>query len=282
MSDTSLETGEQLPFPVEFFVNVPLYKEYGFVRHVDVHHIIKYRGTLDLYCSWCEQDSVFLSNIPGSGNSPIPVEMDMGSGTYVSKDVYISSGVHITSFSCSRSQNHTIYFCTRVLDNKIIKIGQHPSLVDFNTHDIKKYRKILSNDKYKELNRAIGLFSHGIGIGSFVYLRRIFETLIEEAHTKAVQDILWNEEDYRHGKMDNKILLLASYLPTFLVENRGIYSILSKGIHELSEQECLTYFPVIRTGIELILDEKLRERERLEKIQATQQALSKIKGNISR
>jgi hypothetical protein len=43
------------------------------------------------------------------------------------------------------------------------------------------------------------------------------------------------------------------------VTNKSIYSILSKGIHELAEEECLNAFPVIKLSIELILDEKLVE-----------------------
>ena len=41
-----------------------------------------------------------------------------------------------------------------------------------------------------------------------------------------------------------------------------VYGILSKGVHELSEDECKEYFTVLRESIEMILDEKL---ERLKK-----------------
>ncbi len=40
-----------------------------------------------------------------------------------------------------------------------------------------------------------------------------------------------------------------------------MYSILSKGIHELSEEECLQYFKLMKIGIELILDEQLEEKK---------------------
>jgi len=36
-----------------------------------------------------------------------------------------------------------------------------------------------------ELSTAIGLYSHGVGIGSLIYLRRVFEFLIDEAYNKA-------------------------------------------------------------------------------------------------
>ena len=40
---------------------------------------------------------------------------------------------------------------------------------------IKQYDKELRKPDLKEFTRAIGLAANGVGIGSFVYLRRIFE-----------------------------------------------------------------------------------------------------------
>ena len=57
--------------------------------------------------------------------------------------------------------------------------------------------------------------------------------------------------------MDEKIKLLEDYLPAFLVQNRRLYGILSKGVHELSEAECIKAFPTVKGGLELILDERL-------------------------
>jgi len=41
-----------------------------------------------------------------------------------------------------------------------------------------KYRLVLRGDNWAELYKAVGLAAHGEGIGSFVYLRRVFERLI--------------------------------------------------------------------------------------------------------
>jgi hypothetical protein len=40
-------------------------------------------------------------------------------------------------------------------------------------------------DAYREFGKAVGLGAHGVGIGAVVYLRRIIESLIEEAHQTA-------------------------------------------------------------------------------------------------
>jgi hypothetical protein len=74
--------------------------------------------------------------------------------------------------------------------------------------------------------------------------------------------------------------LLRDHLPEFLFENRSIYGILSKGIHELSEEECKEYFPVVRGAIEMILDAKLQEVERAKKLKSNQASISAIAGKL--
>lgn len=57
-----------------------------------------------------------------------------------------------------------------------------------------------------------------------------------------------------------------------------MYSLLSKGVHELSEEDCLAHFDTLRIGIELILDEKLDRKERERKFQDAKVALVKAVG----
>ena len=51
-------------------------------------------------------------------------------------------------------------------------------------------------------------------------------------------------------------------MPEILIKNTTIYGILSKGIHELSEEDCRKYFPVVKECIYQILGmwESLRKR----------------------
>ena len=57
--------------------------------------------------------------------------------------------------------------------------------------------------------------------------------------------------------MKDKIAVLKEYLPSQLVDLKPIYSILSKGVHQLSEKECLLYFRPIKRAIVLILEQKI-------------------------
>jgi hypothetical protein len=86
--------------------------------------------------------------------------------------------------------------------------------------------------------------------------------------------------------VEEKILLLKNYLPPFMVEHKQWYGIVSKGLHELSEQECIDYFPIVREGIEIMVSQKADRLEREEKEKnagASIQALSaKLKAGDSK
>lgn len=156
------------------------------------------------------------------------------------------------------------------------KIGQYPSMADMQLGDLAKYKKILPKPYMSELAKSIGLFAHGVGIGSFVYLRRVFEYLIQEAGKKLINNHELLEQEFRCKKMSAKIEAAKDYLPRFLVENKQVYGILSKGVHELCEQDCLHYFPVVRDSIMLILDESLEALNKEVLVNDLSKAISKI------
>lgn len=156
------------------------------------------------------------------------------------------------------------------------KIGQFPSLATLNLFDVRQYASVLSPDSFREFTRAIGLAAHGVGVGSFVYLRRIFEGLVEEAHLEAAKQPAWDEDSYVRSRMVERISLLQHHLPPFLVENRSMYAILSKGVHELAEPECLKAFPALKIGIEIVLDAKLRATAEKKKLEQAAKAIQSL------
>jgi len=264
---------QPLPSMREFFLEVPLYlaKPFTEANLKELNDLKNYDEHFDCYCLDCGRNSVFHGS---------PDVYDARKYSYYSVlGRYIDFRI---TFKCTRDDSHEMY-CYFLLHNlTITKIGQYPSIADVVTIDIQKYRKVLGSEQYKEFSRAIGLTSHGVGIGAFVYLRRIFENLIEEAHQVQKDIAGWNENAYKESRMEEKIALLKDCLPEFLVQNKSLYSILSKGIHELKEDECLAAFPITKLGIELILDEKLEELARQEKIKQASKDISdltqKLKG----
>ena len=77
--------------------------------------------------------------------------------------------------------------------------------------------------------------------------------------------------------MVERIKMLQGYLPEVLIKNTTIYGILSKGIHELSEEECREYFPVVKECIYQILG----MWETMRKQQADEDALNKALNAIT-
>lgn len=186
------------------------------------------------------------------------------------------------SLKCERTNSLLFFNCFYDSKSKTFqKTGQYPSIADLHISKVKDYAKVLGKEKLKEFTRAIGLAANGVGIGSFVYLRRIFEDLIEEAHLLAKTENDWDEEEYGKSRMAEKIGLLHSHLPEFLVENKTLYGILSKGIHSLEENECLAYFETVKAGIELILDEKVEIEQKKAKLEAAKAKISQLQQSLS-
>lgn len=180
---------------------------------------------------------------------------------------------------CARSQSRMVILLYWDMDNqRIMKVGQYPSIASIHIGQIQKYKKVMSKEELKEFTRAIGLAANGVGIGSFVYLRRIFESLIREAADKKINDGDIVQSDFDRAHMDEKIEMLKDVLPEFLVQNKKIYGIISKGIHELSEEECLAMFDILKTSIELILDEKKEMVEKESKMKTISAQLAQLGG----
>ena len=119
--------------------------------------------------------------------------------------------------------------------------------------------------------------SSGMGIGSYVYLRRIFERIIVTASHKAISDGKIKAEDFGGARVNEKIKMLSDYLPKSLVHNEAFYGIVSKGIHELSEEECIEYFPIMKSFIMMIL----RQWEKMRKDEEEEKQLSVALGSIA-
>ena len=185
-------------------------------------------------------------------------------------------------FVCSMDETHHLDYVIRTQGNIMLKIGQYPSVADLTFPELKEFRKVVSADDLKELRKAIGLHAQGIGVGAFVYVRRIFERLIDKAKELAIADGNIDKTEYLESHVAERISLLKNYLPDTIVQNKTFYSIVSKGIHELSEEDCIAYFPVMREGIMLILRQWRAKQDEAETARKLATSLSKITANISK
>lgn len=257
---------------MQFYIDTPLYEKVTFKAEDNKtpFAVLFPEEPFDAFCEGCNKHSIFQRIVDRS-------QPEILSG-------WLDVPRRGATFRCSRESSHQLYFIIKIdkKERSIEKIGQYPSLATLSMYDVKQYQTVLAKDTFRELTKAIGLAAHGVGIGSFVYLRRIFEGLVEEAHVEAMVSPAWDEELYGKSRMGEKIELLADYLPSFLVENKSMYGILSKGIHELSEDVCLAAFPVVKVGIEIILDAKIEEAAAKKKLASARLAIQQLASKASR
>lgn len=269
----------------------------------DLIALIDGRVRINSYCTECKTERVFTMN-PITFFTMCGDEYDerklADEAQFLQKNIYGSDTDHrkekggewqwknwqideiarvlVFKFVCSMNSEHHLDFVA-IADNKTFrKIGQYPSIADLSFPELDVYQKVLSTEDRKEFGRAIGLYASGIGAGSYVYLRRIFERLLFQAKVNAGDSI--DEEAFEKARVDAKITMLSDHLPKLLTGNPTLYGVLSKGIHELTEKECIEYFPVVRDCIFMILNEWEEMRKRKEKEESIGKALSQIASKV--
>jgi len=147
---------------------------------------------------------------------------------------------------------------------RFMKLGQDPSLATISQNKKRNILKLLS--KYfsdldrNEFNKALGLYAHGEGIAPLVFLRRIIERLVLNSFEENKIKFSWKDEDLPN-RMLEKIEFLKEVIPSSLYDFRMVYSIMSKGLHELSEDDCRNAFPDVVAAIEYIVEDKARLEE---------------------
>ena len=253
----------------ELYFEVPLYKILKFTdsddeQYKEVLSFLNYRGLIDGYNPKINEITSYQVSAPESSS----YSYLSGYRGFLKRELKcVRTSYTITTYFLLEEEEEvaesdeddgiTIY--------RFQKIGQFPTIADLEIGKYKKFSKLLSKENLRELNKAIGLSANGVGIGAFVYLRRIFENLIENYHNEAKKNDSWNEEEYTNSRISERIELLKSHLPPAVVKYKKVYSIISKGIHELEEQECLTYFPIVKDAIIAILEQDYLVRENANK-----------------
>lgn len=180
---------------------------------------------------------------------------------------------------CARDENHECYIFVILTSDRITKIGQFPNPIKSQFRSINKYKGLLDN-YMDELKTALALSNNNVGVGSYVYLRRVFEKIVFDVFNENKTALRIDDKDFFTARFDEKIDILKDYLPKFLVENRAIYGILSKGVHELDEEDCNEYFPVLYKSITMILDEIIEKKKKLEEQKGLANSIAKIKGKL--
>jgi hypothetical protein len=194
-------------------------------------------------------------------------------------------------FKCSRNATHVLQFAVDADETgpqkgaiRLTKFGQLPSLADIASSEIDKYRQFISGVDLAELKRAVGLAAHGVGIGSFVYLRRVFERLVAEAADAAIDAgaSQFTRDEFDRMRMEDKLQGVKDYVPAWMVQNRKLYAILSRGLHELSEDTCKQAFPAVKQATLALLEQHAEEAQKKKRATEAALELEKLQKTLDR
>ena len=184
------------------------------------------------------------------------------------------------TLGCAMDSTHRLYYVIHAYEKYLIKIGQYPSIATLSFSELDEYRHVIDDSVRKEFGTTLGLFANGVGIGAYIYLRRIFETILVEASETAIDEGKIEKKDFNEAKVIDKIKMIKDELPETIVDNPVLYGIISKGVHELSEEECIEYFPVMKDSILLILNQWEKKRKEIETKKRLNASISKIASEI--
>jgi hypothetical protein len=75
--------------------------------------------------------------------------------------------------------------------------------------------------------------------------------------------------------MGDRVKALGNALPAQVTANAGVFALLSKGIHELSDEDAEALFPLIKAVIFQMLGDEERHRQEAKAREETSKALQK-------
>ena len=197
--------------------------------------------------------SVSIDSLPNIG-AIIPPKNDEGIISYV--------------FRCTMDSTHyqTLNLLYTIEEAKMVvrKIGQKPLNTDLMESHSKEYRKILdfydSFDDYRHYEQCA---SRNLLAGACTYLRRVLEKMV----LRKLKDPSVDSEQSKHAKkFEDKIKLVKHLFDEDLQDilNKS-YTLLSKGVHELSDVEIGTFYSLILEVINIQLEAEKEKKERDER-----------------
>lgn len=223
------------------------------------------RFAFDAYCVSCKRETTFRVAARelqhrGIANRP---------GVTITPPALLA--VHAT---CQRDFNIYTYV-VKVGADKFTKIGQIPSMAAIAFGELRAIDRSLDEVDRLELGKALGLHAHDTAIGAFVYLRRVFERMVHRAHERQ-SEAGHPVQGFEGMRMEQRIAALKDQLPERVVQNSAVFSVLSVGLHELTEEECTKYFPVLKAVLFQMLEQEEHKRKAAATARETETAFNRI------
>lgn len=224
----------------EFLENDPLYVRQEFEKPAN---LIDLRiSEIDAFCEKCEQSRPFQDfRATSAGPAPGATIQYLETGT---------SHLEFTCVSCRKSRRE--YHVEQIVDGETIRLQKYGELPKKRLERNPVLQRFLKDD-LENYENAIICLSNGYGVAAFAYFRRVVENninklldlVLEDAQSSSANTGLTELAKLRkNSTISDKIKIANHALPEHLNPSGQnplgrLYKILSEGVHEFSEEECL-------------------------------------------
>ena len=271
--NTLMIEGLENKFIDEKMILSPLYKKIKVDKNLKPYEFFPLGDVrVECYCKECGQrriysfeDSHIALNSIMSGFAP----SSMSSSSFESNKTELEEELENLDYFTLQAQadcKHNMIIVFKKIDNEtIMKVGQFPSIYDLNEEiNNKPFIKLLGKEYSDYYKKACSLYSFDTYIGALIYLRRIFEKILLDTFNDNISNLDKSFEEFKLMRMEEKIQYLKDYLPSLIFEQgfNKMYTKISDGVHNLTEEECYKIFTILKAGIEEILIEKLEKESR--------------------
>lgn len=203
------------------------------------------KPNINMYCPTCKSNQTFSM-------------MNEYWENYQHMNPPTSGDIYRLVYQCMHCRKFLRYFFVRVNEDHLhlIKVGQYPAW----DISIEKHIEKLLSDNAEYFKKGLICESQGYGIGAFAYYRRVVEEIIGGL-LEEIKDLLIDDEKDKFIEAleqtkktivaQEKIALVKDLLPPILRPEgmnplSNLHSILSEGLHGLSDEDCLEYAIAIR------------------------------------
>jgi len=245
----------------DWLLNLPLYSPVTIdtPSTPTVRAILTYVSIIDFYCPFCKKYTPFQGLLSTETQNSIVSERMAVKGFGVTAGFWQQKKFS-KELACKRAE-HKVTFHFQIEDDRLLKVGQYPSIAEINFGEALEFAKALGEPRARDLNKAIELAGLGAGLGAYIYLKKVFISLLEDAHQKATHkksaSKVWDEGHYLNASITEQLKLVSMHMPAILLEHPEYYSILDKNLDQLTDEECLAGVSTLKTAVLLIADERL-------------------------
>lgn len=262
----------------EFLSDYPLYKKLRIDEiYADINQMKQY--SFQGYCETAKTFKPFLTDIHKSVYEPLSSRLIQGAIWILKNITKEYDFVETYSATCQHCQEFKAYFTIHGVGIRSIdginsfyleKVGQYPPL-QINPEAI--FKNFLSKPDVKFYEKGKMLFTQNFGIGALAYWRRIIENEIKRLATKTMTSDVTAKQIFEPLLKDKKLKIidiidkLTKYLPKETLldgENpfKILYSSVSDGIHNLSEDQCTERAKNIEQLLKHVITSLNEEREK--------------------